>query len=243
MNKKNKKSVFVLTCIVFGLVTFLLFLLNMITISHIIQIIIAIGALATAYYARRSFEKTNQLFEEERLSKRGYLAPSEKQGGLVDNNKKLIINFTNYGINTIKNIIVDELIYKKDSISKTEKPPKPIYTATSYAINPIPRNQQYLIEETFIGTFPNPTKTPLFVIARIKYFDIILKKTFDDYFYWEFGGNKNVLSEIDPKELMNIKNILKFDEEFWTYISKDLEKRRKMSEKYETMHSSTTKLE
>lgn len=226
----KNKNLYLFVFIVFGLVTFLLFLLNMITISHIIQIIIAIGALATAYYARRSFEKTNQMFEEERLSKRGELASSEKQGGLIDDNKQLIINLTNYGINTIKGIVVDVLVYTKDSMSKTVKKQTPIVNYISHSTNPLPHNQPFHITVESNNPLPDPGSNPYYVIARIKYFDVILDHTFDnEYFFWELGG-RNILGEIKPKEVMNIKDILKFDKEFWTFISKDFEKRQKILE-------------
>lgn len=216
MNKKNKNSVFVLTCIVFVLVTFLLFLFNMITISHIIQIIIAIGALSTAYYARRSFEKTNQMFEEERLSKRGYLATSKELGKLEYN--ELIMSFTNYGNNTIKDIVVDILIYTKNSISSKDKKHK--YYGQVYSTNPLPHNQPFEIHQPLRSVVLNTSLNQYYIIARTKYYDIMLEKTFEEeYFYWEFG-KENVFCEITTNEVKSIEDNLKFDKEFWTSLTK-----------------------
>ena len=198
--------------------------------SHIIQILIAIGALLTARYARKSFKQTNQMFEEERLSKKGQLASAEKRGGLRDGNKQLRINLKNYGINTINDVIVDILLYEKDSISKKGKKQIPGINHIAYSRNPLPRNANFIITLNIENPIPDSGSTPYFVIARIKYFDVMLEQIFDnEYFFWQLDG-RNILDEIEPKDEKRIRNVLKFDEEYWTFISKDNKKRQKKLE-------------
>lgn len=222
----KSKTIHTLAYIVIGLVVILLFLLNRLINSHIIQIMIAIGALGTAYYARRSFEKTNQMFEEERLSKKGQLATGKNPGGLFDNNKKLKIHFNNYGINTITDVIVNVLMYEKNSKFETGKEQIPVVNQIAYAGNLLPRSVNLEIIIDFLTALPNPGKTPYYIIARVEYFDVMLERTFDNqYFFWQLGG-RNLLDEIEFKDRKRIKDILKFDKEFWTFISKDFKKRQ-----------------
>lgn len=179
------------------------------TISLTMQALIAVGALIAAYYARQSFEKTKEIVKEQRLSRRGYLATSDVLGKLDDMNN-LLVHLTNYGINTIKNIIVDLSIYTKASISNENKSLEPIFNSQPYSINPLSHNQPFDIIEP-IHPVLNTSTTQYFIIARVKYFDIILKKYFDnEYFFWCFDKD-NVLCEISPQEMENIKNILKIN--------------------------------
>ncbi len=224
----NKKYLFAFLWIAVGLIMILFFIFKVLSISHIVQILIAIGALVTAYYARKSFELTNKIFKKERLSKRGLMAQAEKLGSLAGDNKQLKINYKNYGSNAVKDVIVNILIYKKDTIFEAGKKQLPVINTDAFCGNLLPPNEIYYITLDFQNPLQNPVNTAYFVIAKIKYYDVALDCTFDNEFsFWQLDG-RNSLDEIEPKHKNSIKDVLKFDKDFWTFIDEDFNKRVKI---------------
>jgi|GEM_PF-5597462 len=196
-------------------------------VTIIVQILIAIGALGALYYARRTFQQTREFNEEERESRRAYMAPSSEPGSVIlgefyDAPGRIIINLINFGINPTDKIEAYIYTYKKEDIGGSNKEIEPLITMQCFSFNPIPHDDIWTINfRSHIlkseGISSDDLRKSKYLVLRINYRDKILNKDFPDTFYWRIDAN--LLTEVGPFSHKRLKALnKKNEEEFWKTV-------------------------
>ena len=175
-------------------------------INFIIQIILVLCAVAATIISARTFRNSLKLSKEERESKRAFLAPASDPGYIDFSDKEsnnfgsLIINLKNYGINPSSDIETEVSGYNRIDIEGTKENIRTVFSIKLNCYNPIPYSADYFIKLSE-DRFQDSGKDVIdmlashYIIAKIKYYDNVLNKHFNDIFYWRVD-EENKLSEV-----------------------------------------------
>jgi hypothetical protein len=131
---------------------------------------------------------------------------------LNDPENILEIKMENAGQNYIENIQNRLIAFNWKDINESDTITKPVFTYTSNSVNPLPSKGTFttiLNKYKFSQLkFDKLDLTEIgYLVAKVKYYDRILNKTFKEIFYWKIEERKNLLG-ISDKEKQSLNKIL-----------------------------------
>lgn len=173
-------------------------MLNSLTL--VIELLIAFGALGALWYARKTFESN-------KLARRSILAPKPTHGYCkVGNDKKfksISFSLTNYGINPAYKVRGEIHCYDiKSVINNEEYPQLPFWSQDCYQTNPLPYKGEWKIEYLCEHSFSCD-----YLIFMVSYMDEALNKRFSDTFYWKVDNER--LIEVSAGNYRNMVALAK----------------------------------
>jgi len=157
--------------------------------------LVVIAAFSAAIFAFLAWRQAWGIHKEEKASKRAYLAPNSDPGYIKTTTELgeppfISISIENYGTNPSNNIKTELLTYNQADLDGTNKNPLAIIKSTLYTYNPIPGGATLKL---FITGDSDVPKLKLlashYFVLRIKYYDIVLQKSYSDIFLWKIGPN------------------------------------------------------
>lgn len=177
-----------------------------------INLLIALSAVLAFIISLISLYYTRKFKEDERNSRRGYLAPKTKAGFFKPSKVETEESFLgfyleNYGQNPISNVRISLSAIVTDHNSNKENKFNIGFSFKTAVNNPIP-NAAEIITEVDRDSFPDLTSFNAsfvsYFIMDAKYSDLILLKEFSERFYWSWNKD-GILTEVNQNEIGPLK--------------------------------------
>lgn len=166
-------------------------------ITTIANLIIAVGAIGAIIFSALTYRQAKKFQEAEKLSRRGFVGPSDNHGQLIKNHSifKLLLKFKNYGKNPVSKLyfhvrlFIGAAGFENLTLEKLEKFQYAIEFGNiqppSAEIEIIQRHKDLISDDSQIHLLDSISQ--IFVMAH--YQDEVLKQTFTDYFVWKVMPN------------------------------------------------------
>lgn len=168
-----------------------------------------------------ALKQTRAFKREEKYSKRAFIAPCPDPGlfeycgsseeKLEKGGSSLTIKMKNYGINPAEKIKSDIVGFNVCDVNGTNKDGDPVFNLTYYSNNPVPNTAEYKIyitEENFEDQEVDPFSVLIgnFLSIKVRYWDRILKREFEDVFYWRVGEGGRFI-EVSEEYILKLRNL------------------------------------